>query len=83
THTYSESFFTNKQNQNFSAQYSVIYQLYWNKFLFLKQGTGNCQMLQIKYAELLAIVEDCGEDLRPTYAGPMTCLTGTERNARS
>ena len=38
------------------------------------------QMLQIKYAELLAIVEDCEEDLRPTYSGPMSAVERLKRD---
>jgi len=32
-------------------------------------GLGRTQQPQSKYAQLLAVIEDLGKDIRPTYAG--------------
>uniref|UniRef100_A0A8D0KGS2 Cyclin dependent kinase 2 associated protein 1 n=1 Tax=Salvator merianae TaxID=96440 RepID=A0A8D0KGS2_SALMN len=55
------------------------------------QGTSSSQVPQSKYAELLAIIEELGKEIRPTYAGSFIhargivreCLAETERNVRS
>uniref|UniRef100_A0A8C5L4I2 Cyclin-dependent kinase 2-associated protein n=1 Tax=Jaculus jaculus TaxID=51337 RepID=A0A8C5L4I2_JACJA len=61
------------------------------------QGTWNSQVPQSKYAELLAIIEELGKEIRPTFAGSkramewhkrgilhvLECLAETGCNARS
>uniref|UniRef100_A0A8C2M4I2 Cyclin-dependent kinase 2-associated protein 1 n=1 Tax=Cricetulus griseus TaxID=10029 RepID=A0A8C2M4I2_CRIGR len=42
--------------------------------LVYTQGTGNSQAPHSKYTELLAIIEELGEEIRPTYAGSKTTM---------
>ncbi|XP_063550529.1 cyclin-dependent kinase 2-associated protein 1 isoform X2 [Gorilla gorilla gorilla] len=44
-----------------------------------KQGTGNSQVPQSKYAELLAIIEELGKEIRPTYAGSKSAMERLKR----
>lgn len=43
------------------------------------QGTGNSQVPQSKYAELLAIIEELGKEIRPTYAGSKSAMERLKR----
>ncbi|XP_078193745.1 cyclin-dependent kinase 2-associated protein 1 isoform X1 [Callithrix jacchus] len=45
----------------------------------LIQGTGNSQVPQSKYAELLAIIEELGKEIRPTYAGSKSAMERLKR----
>ncbi|XP_059105339.1 cyclin-dependent kinase 2-associated protein 1 isoform X1 [Peromyscus eremicus] len=42
-------------------------------------GTGNSQVPQSKYAELLAIIEELGKEIRPTYAGSKSAMERLKR----
>ncbi|XP_061240608.1 cyclin-dependent kinase 2-associated protein 1 isoform X1 [Bos javanicus] len=44
-----------------------------------EQGTGNSQVPQSKYAELLAIIEELGKEIRPTYAGSKSAMERLKR----
>uniref|UniRef100_G3ULP4 Cyclin dependent kinase 2 associated protein 1 n=1 Tax=Loxodonta africana TaxID=9785 RepID=G3ULP4_LOXAF len=43
------------------------------------KGTGNSQVPQSKYAELLAIIEELGKEIRPTYAGSKSAMERLKR----
>lgn len=43
------------------------------------QGTGNSQVPQSKYAELLAIIEELGKEVRLTYAGSKSAMERLKR----
>ncbi|XP_012688522.1 cyclin-dependent kinase 2-associated protein 1-like [Clupea harengus] len=43
------------------------------------QGTSGAQVPQSKYAELLAIIEELGKEIRPTYAGSKTAMERLKR----
>ncbi|XP_060238334.1 cyclin-dependent kinase 2-associated protein 1 isoform X1 [Meriones unguiculatus] len=43
------------------------------------EGTGNSQVPQSKYAELLAIIEELGKEIRPTYAGSKSAMERLKR----
>nr|XP_015858442.2 cyclin-dependent kinase 2-associated protein 1-like [Peromyscus maniculatus bairdii] len=43
------------------------------------QGTGNSQVPQSKYAELLTIIEELGKEIRPTYAGSKSAMERLKR----
>ncbi|KAH0625400.1 hypothetical protein JD844_014887, partial [Phrynosoma platyrhinos] len=43
------------------------------------QGTGSSQVPQSKYAELLAIIEELGKEIRPTYAGSKSAMERLKR----
>ncbi|XP_072456744.1 cyclin-dependent kinase 2-associated protein 1 isoform X1 [Notamacropus eugenii] len=42
-------------------------------------GTGSSQVPQSKYAELLAIIEELGKEIRPTYAGSKSAMERLKR----
>uniref|UniRef100_A0A9L0KDB2 Cyclin dependent kinase 2 associated protein 1 n=1 Tax=Equus asinus TaxID=9793 RepID=A0A9L0KDB2_EQUAS len=44
-----------------------------------EQGSGNSQVPQSKYAELLAIIEELGKEIRPTYAGSKSAMERLKR----
>lgn len=51
-------------------------------FLFLTynvQGPNGNQVPQSKYAELLAIIEELGKEIRPTYAGSKSAMERLKR----
>lgn len=49
-------------------------------FLLLEhQGSSGTQVPQNKYAELLAIIEELGKEIRPTYAGSKTAMERLKR----
>ncbi|XP_078083257.1 cyclin-dependent kinase 2-associated protein 1 [Mustelus asterias] len=43
------------------------------------QGLSSGQAPQSKYAELLAIIEELGKDIRPTYAGSKSAMERLKR----
>ncbi|XP_078237879.1 cyclin-dependent kinase 2-associated protein 1 isoform X4 [Pogona vitticeps] len=43
------------------------------------QGTSSSQVPQSKYAELLAIIEELGKEIRPTYAGSKSAMERLKR----
>ncbi|XP_078410713.1 cyclin-dependent kinase 2-associated protein 1 isoform X1 [Cetorhinus maximus] len=43
------------------------------------QGISSSQAPQSKYAELLAIIEELGKDIRPTYAGSKSAMERLKR----
>ncbi|XP_016082777.1 cyclin-dependent kinase 2-associated protein 1 isoform X3 [Ornithorhynchus anatinus] len=43
------------------------------------QGSGSSQVPQSKYAELLAIIEELGKEIRPTYAGSKSAMERLKR----
>ncbi|XP_007906001.1 cyclin-dependent kinase 2-associated protein 1 isoform X1 [Callorhinchus milii] len=43
------------------------------------QGVSSSQVPQSKYAELLAIIEELGKDIRPTYAGSKSAMERLKR----
>ncbi|XP_067862442.1 cyclin-dependent kinase 2-associated protein 1 isoform X2 [Heptranchias perlo] len=43
------------------------------------QGMSSSQVPQSKYAELLAIIEELGKDIRPTYAGSKSAMERLKR----
>ncbi|XP_028851452.1 cyclin-dependent kinase 2-associated protein 1-like [Denticeps clupeoides] len=43
------------------------------------QATSGSQAPQSKYAELLAIIEELGKEIRPTYAGSKTAMERLKR----
>ncbi|XP_072370557.1 cyclin-dependent kinase 2-associated protein 1 [Scyliorhinus torazame] len=43
------------------------------------QGMSSIQAPQSKYAELLAIIEELGKDIRPTYAGSKSAMERLKR----
>ncbi|XP_028829731.1 cyclin-dependent kinase 2-associated protein 1 [Denticeps clupeoides] len=45
---------------------------------FLQGSSGN-QVPQSKYAELLAIIEELGKEIRPTYAGSKSAMERLKR----
>uniref|UniRef100_A0A8C6QU43 Cyclin-dependent kinase 2-associated protein 1 n=1 Tax=Nannospalax galili TaxID=1026970 RepID=A0A8C6QU43_NANGA len=50
------------------------------QLLSYAQGTGNSQVPQSKYAELLAIVEELGKEIRPTYTGSKSAMERLKRD---
>lgn len=43
------------------------------------QGSSGSQVPQNKYAELLAIIEELGKEIRPTYAGSKSAMERLKR----
>ncbi|XP_063000213.1 cyclin-dependent kinase 2-associated protein 1 isoform X2 [Elgaria multicarinata webbii] len=43
------------------------------------QGNSSSQVPQSKYAELLAIIEELGKEIRPTYAGSKSAMERLKR----
>ncbi|XP_028640105.1 cyclin-dependent kinase 2-associated protein 1-like [Grammomys surdaster] len=69
-----------------SSQYHQLLSDYGLPSLGYTQGTGNSQVPQSKYAELLTIIKELGKEIRPTYAGSKSALErlkGGIINARS
>nr|XP_020825896.1 cyclin-dependent kinase 2-associated protein 1 isoform X1 [Phascolarctos cinereus] len=46
-------------------------------------GTGSSQVPQSKYAELLAIIEELGKEIRPTYAGSKSAMERLKRASKT
>ncbi|KAF4027226.1 hypothetical protein G4228_019248, partial [Cervus hanglu yarkandensis] len=57
-----------------SSQYRQLLSDYGPPSLGYTQGTGNSQVPQSKYAKLLAIIEELGKEIRPTYAGSKSAM---------
>uniref|UniRef100_A0A2I2YNQ0 Uncharacterized protein n=1 Tax=Gorilla gorilla gorilla TaxID=9595 RepID=A0A2I2YNQ0_GORGO len=70
-----------------SSQYRQLLSDYGSPSLGYTQGTGNSQVPQSKYAELLAESESAMERMQQgmIHAGGLVreCLAETQRNARS
>ncbi|CAL8318286.1 unnamed protein product [Lota lota] len=47
--------------------------------LGFSQGSSGNQVPQSKYAELLAIIEELGKEIRPTYAGSKSAMERLKR----
>ncbi|XP_029920492.1 cyclin-dependent kinase 2-associated protein 1 [Myripristis murdjan] len=47
--------------------------------LGFSQGSTGSQVPQSKYAELLAIIEELGKEIRPTYAGSKSAMERLKR----
>lgn len=47
--------------------------------LLQPQGSTGSQVPQNKYAELLAIIEELGKEIRPTYAGSKSAMERLKR----
>ncbi|XP_004566975.1 cyclin-dependent kinase 2-associated protein 1 isoform X4 [Maylandia zebra] len=47
--------------------------------LGFSQGSTGSQVPQNKYAELLAIIEELGKEIRPTYAGSKSAMERLKR----
>ncbi|EHH21299.1 hypothetical protein EGK_04320, partial [Macaca mulatta] len=62
-----------------SSQYRQLLSDYGPPSLGYTQGTGNSQVPQSKYAELLAILEELGKEIRPTYAGSKSAMERLKR----
>ena len=45
----------------------------------VQQGASSTQVPQSKYAELLAIIEELGKEIRPTYAGSKSAMERLKR----
>ncbi|XP_063000214.1 cyclin-dependent kinase 2-associated protein 1 isoform X3 [Elgaria multicarinata webbii] len=45
----------------------------------VQQGNSSSQVPQSKYAELLAIIEELGKEIRPTYAGSKSAMERLKR----
>ncbi|XP_031682179.1 cyclin-dependent kinase 2-associated protein 1 isoform X3 [Oncorhynchus kisutch] len=43
------------------------------------QGSSSSQVPQSKYSELLAIIEELGKEIRPTYAGSKSAMERIKR----
>ncbi|XP_029427270.1 cyclin-dependent kinase 2-associated protein 1 isoform X1 [Rhinatrema bivittatum] len=62
-----------------SAQYRQLINDYGPPSLGYTQGTSSSQVPQSKYAELLAIIEELGKEIRPTYAGSKSAMERLKR----
>ncbi|XP_040272131.1 cyclin-dependent kinase 2-associated protein 1 isoform X1 [Bufo bufo] len=62
-----------------SAQYRQLVNDYGPPSLGYTQGTSINQAPQSKYAELLAIIEELGKEIRPTYAGSKSAMERLKR----
>ncbi|XP_053525801.1 cyclin-dependent kinase 2-associated protein 1 isoform X3 [Artibeus jamaicensis] len=62
-----------------SSQYRQLLSDYGPPSLGYTQGTGSSQVPQSKYAELLAIIEELGKEIRPTYAGSKSAMERLKR----
>uniref|UniRef100_A0A8C0GMK6 Cyclin dependent kinase 2 associated protein 1 n=1 Tax=Chelonoidis abingdonii TaxID=106734 RepID=A0A8C0GMK6_CHEAB len=61
-----------------SAQYRQLINDYGPPSLGYTQGISS-QVPQSKYAELLAIIEELGKEIRPTYAGSKSAMERLKR----
>ncbi|EPQ11472.1 Cyclin-dependent kinase 2-associated protein 1 [Myotis brandtii] len=66
-------------NMATSSQYRQLLSDYRPPSLGYTQGTGNSQVPQSKYAELLAIIKDLGKEIRPTYMGSKSAMERLKR----
>uniref|UniRef100_A0A8D2DJI4 Uncharacterized protein n=1 Tax=Sciurus vulgaris TaxID=55149 RepID=A0A8D2DJI4_SCIVU len=62
-----------------SSQYRQLLSDYGPPSLGYTQGTGNSQVPQSKYAELLAIIKDLGKEISPTCAGSKSVMERLKR----
>ncbi|XP_020825899.1 cyclin-dependent kinase 2-associated protein 1 isoform X2 [Phascolarctos cinereus] len=66
-----------------STQYRQLINDYGPPSLGYTQGTGSSQVPQSKYAELLAIIEELGKEIRPTYAGSKSAMERLKRASKT
>ncbi|KAM4532406.1 protein strawberry notch homolog 1 isoform 3-T3 [Fundulus diaphanus] len=59
--------------------YRPILSDYGPPSLGFSQGSTGSQVPQNKYAELLAIIEELGKEIRPTYAGSKSAMERLKR----
>ncbi|XP_030625522.1 cyclin-dependent kinase 2-associated protein 1 [Chanos chanos] len=59
--------------------YRPILNDYGPPSLGFSQGPNGSQVPQSKYAELLAIIEELGKEIRPTYAGSKSAMERLKR----
>ncbi|XP_030075430.1 cyclin-dependent kinase 2-associated protein 1 isoform X1 [Microcaecilia unicolor] len=62
-----------------SAQYRQLINDYGPPSLGYTQGSSSSQVPQSKYGELLAIIEELGKEIRPTYAGSKSAMERLKR----
>ncbi|XP_048218873.1 cyclin-dependent kinase 2-associated protein 1-like [Perognathus longimembris pacificus] len=62
-----------------SSQYRQLLSDYRPTSLGYTQETGSSQGPQSRYAELLAIIEELGNEIRPTYAGSKSTMERLKR----
>nr|XP_045009791.1 cyclin-dependent kinase 2-associated protein 1-like [Jaculus jaculus] len=62
-----------------SSQHRQLLSDYGPPSLGCTQGTGNSQVPQSKYAKLLAITEELGKEIRPTFAGSKSAMERLKR----
>ncbi|MBZ3874156.1 Cyclin-dependent kinase 2-associated protein 1 [Sciurus carolinensis] len=62
-----------------SSKYRQLLSDYGPPSLGNTQGTGNSQVPKSKYAELLAIMEELGKEIRPTYVGSKRAMERLKR----
>lgn len=56
-----------------------MYVLNKAEVFLVPQGSSGSQVPQNKYAELLAIIEEIGKEIRPTYAGSKSAMERLKR----
>ncbi|KAL4693685.1 hypothetical protein H8959_012950 [Pygathrix nigripes] len=61
------------------SQYRQLQSDYGPPSLGYTRGAGKSQVPQSKYAELLAIIEELGKEIRPTYAGSESAVERLKR----
>uniref|UniRef100_A0A8D0AAB3 Cyclin dependent kinase 2 associated protein 1 n=1 Tax=Sander lucioperca TaxID=283035 RepID=A0A8D0AAB3_SANLU len=67
-------------SKSYSRQsYRPLLSDYGPPSLGFSQGSSGSQVPQNKYAELLAIIEELGKEIRPTYAGSKSAMERLKR----
>ncbi|XP_051037503.1 cyclin-dependent kinase 2-associated protein 1-like [Phodopus roborovskii] len=62
-----------------SSQYRQVLTDYGPPSLGFTQRSGNSKVPQSKHAELLAIIEELGKEIRPTYSGSKSAMERLKR----
>uniref|UniRef100_A0AAY5LBY1 Cyclin dependent kinase 2 associated protein 1 n=1 Tax=Esox lucius TaxID=8010 RepID=A0AAY5LBY1_ESOLU len=57
----------------------LVNDVYAPPSLGFSQGSSSSQVPQSKYSELLAIIEELGKEIRPTYAGSKSAMERLKR----
>ncbi|XP_024286816.1 cyclin-dependent kinase 2-associated protein 1 isoform X1 [Oncorhynchus tshawytscha] len=57
----------------------LVNDVYAPPSLGFTQGSSSSQVPQSKYSELLAIIEELGKEIRPTYAGSKSAMERIKR----
>ncbi|CAB1318019.1 unnamed protein product [Coregonus sp. 'balchen'] len=57
----------------------LVNDVYAPPSLGFSQGSSGSQVPQSKYSELLAIIEELGKEIRPTYAGSKSAMERLKR----